>query len=194
MFGLRTNLGALGVRLDGLRRQLGADDELKRLQEQLAATYRKEGIAKATAGVLKVASEQITSTRIEPIATAVRLRWKQLFNEGGLELDPDGVVTRRLSGQELPWNNLSGGERTWARLVTQLLIIEASTRLPFLWLDEPLEHLDPKLRRSVAAVLADATRSRMPEQIIVTTYEHSLAAQLASDIPQAHILHIRHGW
>ncbi|MDF1596174.1 MAG: AAA family ATPase [Acidimicrobiia bacterium] len=184
-------LGGLRSQIDALRQQLDADNEVQQAQRRLTEAFRREGVAAAAAAALRTATEQLTSTRIEPIAREVQWRWKQLFNDGGLQLRPDGAVTRFVAGEELGWDSLSGGERIWARLITHLLVIECSTTLPFVWFDEPLEHLDPKLRRTVAGYLADASAAHAPEQIIVTTYEHALASQLANDHPQAHILHIR---
>ena len=54
-----------------------------------------------------------------------------------------------------------------------------TTSLPFAWFDEPLEHLDPQLRHAVAATLATATRGDSPRQLLVITYEHDIAQQLA---------------
>ena len=71
------------------------------------------------------------------------------------------------------------GERTWARIVTHLIVMGTTTSLPFAWFDEPLEHLDPQLRHAVAATLATATRGDSPRQLLVITYEHDIAQQLA---------------
>ena len=94
-------------------------------------------------------------------------------------------------GEELPWDTLSGGEQTWARIVTHLIVMGTTTSLPFAWFDEPLEHLDPQLRHAVAATLATATRGGSPRQLLVTTYEHSIAQQLADDTDGATIIAIR---
>ena len=133
----------------------------------------------------------MTAARIEPIATEVQWRWKQLFSDGGLQLAPNGTITRLVANETLPWETLSGGERIWARLVTHLLIIETSTTLPTAWFDEPLEHLDPKLRRTVAGYLATATSTTGPNQLIVATYEHEMASQLAADNDTASIVYLR---
>jgi len=70
--------------------------------------------------------------------------WKRLFGSGDLILHPDGRIRRRIGSRELEFSELSGGERIWALLVTRLLVLSVSTRVPFVWLDEPLEHLDPR--------------------------------------------------
>ena len=83
------------------------------------------------------------------------------------------------------------GERTWARIVTHLIVMGTTTSLPFAWFDEPLEHLDPQLRHAVAATLATATRGGSPRQLLVITYEHGIAQQLADDTDGASIIAIR---
>ena len=135
-------------------------------------------------------AERLAKEYIEPLSQQVRWRWKALFGEDGLQLRPDGTIVRVVSGRELPWNQLSGGEQIWARLVASLLVLRASTTLLFAWLDEPLEHLDPRARRTVATDLATSTQSGGPNQMIVTTYEHTLARQLAEDLPETHLRQI----
>jgi len=86
-----------------------------------------------------------------------------------------------------------GGERIWALLVTRLLVLSVSTKVPFVWLDEPLEHLDPRIRRIVAGTLVRAASSANLRQIFVTTYEEPLAHQLAEDNPMAELITVRQG-
>ena len=130
-------------------------------------------------------------SRIEPMAIEVRDRWKHLFTNNGLTFGADGSIARVWNGEKLEWNTLSGGERTWARIVTHLIVIATTTALPFAWFDEPLEHLDPQLRHAVAATLATATRGGSPSQLLVTTYEHGIARQLADDTDGAGMIAIR---
>ena len=184
-------IGAVRSRLEALQRQVASDDQLQREERELQLVYRREALAIAGARVLKEAADQVLESRIEPIAREVRWRWKRLFANDGLTLRADGSIVRVHAGEELGWDTLSGGERTWARIVTHLLVLATTTSLPFAWFDEPLEHLDPQLRHTVAATLAKATAGGAPRQLLVTTYEHSLARQLADDIDSAAIIAIR---
>jgi DNA repair exonuclease SbcCD ATPase subunit len=92
-----------------------------------------------------------------------------MFGSGGLTLSSEGRITRLIGGRTLEFGSLSGGEKVWALLLTRLLISSASTRAPFVWLDEPLEHLDPRLRKVVAGTLARAASGAGLRQVIVTT-------------------------
>ncbi len=184
-------IGAVRSRLESLQRQVASDEQLQQEERELQLVYRKEALAIAGARVLREAADQVIESRIEPIAREVRWRWKRLFADDGLTLRADGSIVRVHAAEELGWDTLSGGERTWARIVTHLLVLATTTSLPFAWFDEPLEHLDPQFRRTVAATLAKATVGGAPRQLLVTTYEHSLARQLAEDTDSADIIAIR---
>ena len=169
-----------------------ADEEEERVRE-FATLYRQEGVALAMHESLMATGNAITERYIEPLAKEVEGRWKSMFGTGGLMLSSEGRITRNLGGRTLEFGSLSGGEKVWALLLTRLLILGASTRAPFIWLDEPLEHLDPKLRKVVAGTLAKASSGAGLRQVIVTTYEAELARQLMEDVPSASLLYVTAG-
>ena len=184
-------LGGAQSRLESLRVQIASDDQIRREEEMIRLAYRREATALAGAKVLREAVEHVIQSRIEPLSREVRGRWKHLFTNNGLNFRADGSITRLRGDLELGWDTLSGGERTWARIVTHLIVMGTTTSLPFAWFDEPLEHLDPQVRHAVAATLATATREGSPRQLLVTTYEHSIAQQLADDTDSARIIVLR---
>jgi DNA repair exonuclease SbcCD ATPase subunit len=182
--------GSLNSERNSVAARLDNDDELQAAFAAERVAWRREALAQASATTLTAVAERLAQEQIEPLSQQVRWRWKALFGEDGLQLRPDGTIVRVVGDRELPWNLLSSGEQLWARLVASLLILRSSTTLPFAWLDEPLEHLDPRARRIVATDLATCTQSGRPAQMIVTTYEHTLAHQLAQDVPNTHLRHI----
>lgn len=184
-------IGGLETRIRRLSADLRSDDEVAESQRELYLAYRREGLALAAAEAFERLSRQVSEQLIEPVANEVRRRWRRLFSGDGLTLRPDGKIVRLVGGEELAWDTLSGGERIWAHIITHLLVVTSFTRLPFVWFDEPLEHLDPVLRRSVAAMLANATTQGRPKQLLVTTYENALVAQLASDTETASVVNVR---
>ena len=184
-------IGGVKSRLESLKAQIASDDQIRKEERDLRQAYRREAAALAGSKVLREAAKHVIESRIEPMASEVRGRWKHLFTNNGLTFRPDGSITRVRDGEELAWDTLSGGERTWARIVTHLIVMASTTSLPFAWFDEPLEHLDPQLRHAVAATLATATRGGSPRQLLVTTYEHGIAQQLAEDTDDAGIIAIR---
>jgi len=170
--------------------QLSSDDDLRAAVSAERTAWQREALTQATTAALTTTAERIANEHIEPLSERVRWRWKALFGEDGLQLRPDGTIVRVVGDRELPWQQLSSGEQIWARLVASMLILQSSTTLPFAWLDEPLEHLDPRARRIVATDLATSTKSGRPAQLIVTTYEHAIAHQLSEDIDGVSILRI----
>jgi DNA repair exonuclease SbcCD ATPase subunit len=182
--------GGVTAERDAIVRQLASDDELQAAFEAERVAWRREALARAAVATLSGIAERIANEHIGPLSEQVRWQWKALFGEDGLQLRPDGTITRVAGDRELAWKQLSTGEQLWARLVASLLILRSSTTLPFTWLDEPLEHLDPRARRIVASELATTTRSGRPAQMIVTTYEHTLARQLAEDLPNTQVRYI----
>jgi DNA repair exonuclease SbcCD ATPase subunit len=186
-------LALLSTQGSQLQSALETADEVEERIRELERLYRQEGIALATHEALLATGNAITERYIEPLAKEVEGRWKSMFGSGGLNLSSEGHITRKLGGRTLEFASLSGGEKVWALLLTRLLILSASTRAPFIWLDEPLEHLDPKLRKVVAGTLAKASSGAGLRQVIVTTYEAELARQLMEDVPSASLLYVTPG-
>lgn len=190
--------------LDQLVAELGAGrrvteariGELAEAERQTAAILglvRQEAVGRAAAEAFRATADAITKEQIEPLVAEVGRRWKLIFGAEGLRLSPQGEMTRQVGTRVLPFRSLSGGEKVWALLLTRLLVTGASTNAPFVWLDEPLEHLDPRLRRVVAGTLARASLTGGLRQVVVTTYESELARQLMEDVPSASLIYVRGG-
>lgn len=182
--------GAIARERDAVAAQLHDDEAMRAASAAERSAWRREALTQATAAALTATAERIAQEHIEPLSQQVRWRWKALFGDDGLQLRADGSIVRVVGDREIPWHLLSSGEQIWSRLVASLLVLQSSTRLPFAWLDEPLEHLDPRARRIVAGDLAKATSSGRPAQLIVTTYEHEIARQLSQDVDNASLVRI----
>lgn len=188
---LITQRAELDQRHRHLSNQLAEFEQAAAIQDNLIEAHRREALAEAAHLTLSDTADRLTQERIDPLANEVRWRWKRLFGDDGLTLRPDGSIVRVIGDRELGWDALSGGEKIWARLVTHLLVLSASTTLPFAWFDEPLEHLDPRTRRAVAASLASASKAGGPAQLVITTYEHAIARQLAVGSEHTAIKYVR---
>ena len=173
--------GALGERLVQVERAL---DEARRTREADAAVTGTHAVAASSEALAKLAEAEAdarTERALEPISQAIAARWAEFFvgspsrprlaGGGSIELG-QGEVT-------IPYGSFSGGEKTLASLLTRLLFVTAATGLRSMWLDEPLEHLDPANRTRVARLLAQVTQpgSHM-RQLVVTTYEEGLARSM----------------
>lgn len=183
----------VAIRMASLATVRDALDAIERDQDQtrqVEELYRLEGLARAAAQTFRDTADRIMEQHIEPLVAEVARRWKQTFGREGLQLSADGRITRVVGSRRLKFGALSGGERVWALLVARLLVADASTNAPFIWLDEPLEHLDPRLRRIVAGTLAMASSRAGIRQVIVTTYEAPIAQQLMEDVPSASLIYV----
>lgn len=174
--------GAL-ARVDAARRELEQLKAAASDQVNLVRLAREDVVLDvAQRSVTRVADRYLVE-RVAPLATEIAQRWKLLFGADGLHLRPDGQLQVGHAEIDLELPDLSGGERATALLVTRLVLAASATRASCLWLDEPLEHLDPVRRAGVAATLVRAAQTKSVEQILITTYEGELAQRLAASAP-----------
>lgn len=176
---------------------VGATATSENARAALAAAVDDETAHTALVGlfaedaVLRGARETINETTrvfvdrtVRPIAQEIGPRWSAILpGRGGVDVSGAGALTRPLRGQDLAFESFSGGERTVALVLLRLLVVQMTTKASFCWFDEPLEHLDPHVRRQVAALLAGAGNSPPLRQVLLTTYEQPLAERLAADSP-----------
>lgn len=142
--------------------------------------YRRQGVLEAARNALSGTIDEVLHQQLGPIRNEVNQRWDAVFaDRPGLRVDPDGRITRALDGEDLDFDSFSAGEKTVARLLFRLATLVTTTNVPFCWIDEPLEHLDPDSRRVVAKTLALLSKHEYLGQIIVTTYEEDLAISLS---------------
>jgi DNA repair exonuclease SbcCD ATPase subunit len=167
------------ARRDLLANQVSEEVRLAGQTVQAASAHRRAAVTNIAAEVMRATAEAILTERIDPLAVEVGHRWKRVFGErGALRLRADGQLVLIRGIHEIPFSQFSSGEKVVALLATRLLVLGASTRASFLWLDEPLEHLDPRNRRITASLMTAA--GRHVRQILVTTYEEALARRLSA--------------
>jgi len=172
-----------------LEERIAAERAAATEREASLLVHRKAAVSRMAAVVARQAADQLLTERIDPLATEVRSRWKRVFGyRGALQLGADGRLTLRRGVEDIPFEYLSSGEKVVALLAVRLLVLGSSTRASFLWLDEPLEHLDPRNRRLAASLMSAA--GVQVRQVLVTTYEEDLARRLARR-GQASLLRVR---
>ncbi|MFP5319300.1 MAG: AAA family ATPase, partial [Acidimicrobiia bacterium] len=164
---------AAEARVAAIRADLEAADAL-------TGQYRAEAILEAGKTALHNTVTAVLGRQLEPLAAEVNRRWEAVFpDRPNLHLTPDGQMTRVIDDAALEFGAFSAGEQTVAKLMMRLTTLLSTTTVPFCWIDEPLEHLDPSSRQLVASTLAHLSAGGGLEQIFVTTYEEPLARRLA---------------
>ncbi|KQY55802.1 hypothetical protein ASD11_14960 [Aeromicrobium sp. Root495] len=167
-----------------------ADDAMKQLQD----LFRTEASLRVALQTTEATLAELLAQTIAPLAVEVDQRWKALFpDRGNLTTRADGTITRSVNGHDLPYDAFSTGESMGATIVLKLLVAQMATSADFCWFDEPLEHLDPNVRRQVANILARASDGTgQLGQVVVTTYEEPLARLLHERSPQrVHLIDVR---
>ena len=168
-----------------------AADEAMRELEWL---FRQDASLRVAVEATELTLTELLDETIRPLAVEVDQRWKALFpDRGDLKTYSDGNITRMVNGHPLPYDSFSTGESMSATILLRLLVAEMATTADFCWFDEPLEHLDPDVRRKVASLLSRVTNGKGPlKQVVVTTYEEPLARHLqARDEQRVRLLDVR---
>ncbi|GAA1290443.1 hypothetical protein Psi02_15360 [Planotetraspora silvatica] len=161
---------------------------------ELESLFRQEASLRVAVEATEATLTELLDETIRPLAIEVDQRWKALFPaRGDLTTYSDGNITRTVNGHSLPYDSFSTGESMGATILLRLLVAQMATTADFCWFDEPLEHLDPDVRRKVASLLSRVTSGEGPlRQVVVTTYEEPLARHLqARDRHKVKLLDVR---
>lgn len=155
-----------------------AQRDMDRIHDDLRSAAKGLFLSKfASVGVEEFIRRQRDSELGGQLYRYVSNVWNSFKKEEGwrVRLDEQGVPLLQVKSDTYSFSSLSGGEKTALLVVTRtalsrLLAAEAG----FLLLDEPLEHLDSRNRRSLLRFLKDAYVEKIVGQLIVTTVEESL--------------------
>lgn len=183
--GLREQLRQAEETIDASDRAGAATAELERLHT-VAAT------ASALAEVAGAEADARTERSLGPLSRTLAGWWKDFFLVPSRpRLAGGGTIELGQGETMIPYPSFSGGEKTLASLLTRLLFVASATGLRTMWLDEPLEHLDPANRTRVARLLAQVTQpgNRM-RQVVVTTYEEALARSMTHRHEATHLVYV----
>jgi putative transposase len=180
---LAEQIGEARARLDTTTTAIVAARQRRQEAARLGSAARQELLLETTANAFEQIADRYLSERIEPLRRDIEHRWKLVFGSDGLVLDPTGGIRLHHGEVTLDPEDMSGGERAIAGVIVRILVAAAVTRIPTLWFDEPLEHLDPRRRASVARTLVQAAAAGTIRQVVATTYEEGIARRLAAAAP-----------
>ncbi len=105
--------------------------------------------------------------------------WEAFFpyEERILSIDNKYYPYFKKSSSEIPFTNVSAGEKMILMILIKTLLLRKYTKIPFLILDEPLEHLNLENRINIINYLIDIHKKGLISQLIITTFEESLTRQ-----------------
>lgn len=116
---------------------------------------------------------------LNDLITDIQEIWEVFFpyEERILSIDNKYYPYFKKSGNEIPFTNVSAGEKMILMILIKTLLLKKYTKIPFLILDEPLEHLSLENRINIINYLIDIHKKGLINQLIITTFEESLTRQ-----------------
>ena len=175
----------IALQIKGYEGTLENVKRVKSVSFELARDYYKEAVL----STLKYAFSQtlgvFRSTYLEPLFKKLSETWGGFvpFENAQVILSESGDFVIKSNEHELGFEHLSGGEKSVLLLLSRLLLTRRLTKLKFILVDEPLEHLDVVCRRSIVKFLRDYCKYEKDFQIVVSTYEENLIREdIESDI------------
>jgi DNA repair exonuclease SbcCD ATPase subunit len=185
--------GALGEQLAQAERVIAEADRSQAAAAELTRHSAVEAAAGALAELATAEADARTEQCLDPLSRTLARRWAEFFVGSGTRprLAGGGSIELGHPTAAISYASFSGGEKTLASLLTRLLFVTSATGLDCMWLDEPLEHLDPANRTRVARLLAQVVQpgGRL-RQVLVTTYEEALARSMIERHAAAGIVYV----
>lgn len=161
------------ARLEGASGAAGIQSAVR---DRLVESYKGLILSSALHSALQGSIRNLRDIGLGPFYQALGQLWRKCRPEhdGEIVFDSNGKLTIHLGSTQLGFSQLSGGEKTVLLILARVLICSMFSAVDFMMIDEPLEHLDSRNRRSVLNFLVAATRRGLIKQAVVTTFEESL--------------------
>jgi len=102
--------------------------------------------------------------------------WKIFFpfEDRNLYFDKTYTPYFKKKSETIPYKDASAGEKMILLVLIKTILLKKYTKIPFLILDEPLEHLNYENRINIIDYLIDIHKKGLIKQLIITTFEESL--------------------
>jgi DNA repair exonuclease SbcCD ATPase subunit len=185
--------GALGEQLRQAEQTIAEAERARTATAELTRLHAVVATAASLAELAGAEADARTERSLRPISRALANRWAEHFVASAARprLAGGGTIELGQGDVTIPYGSFSGGEKTLASLLTRLLFVTSATGLRSMWLDEPLEHLDPANRTRVARLLAQVTRPGSHlGQVVVTTYEEGLARSMVERHEATNVVYV----
>jgi len=150
---------------------------LKRdLEARTIGSYRASLLLDSVGEVLEDLRRSREDVNMEEVYNDIANLWNRFRPEAQwtVEFDTDGNFALRAKGKKIRYAHLSGGEKTVLLVLARAVLGKTIADIDFLLIDEPLEHLDVRNRRSLLNFLRGLASQRVIPQIVVTTFDETL--------------------
>lgn len=180
---LNEQLSHLRAEIEPLEKQIASLAESqkrlqlkKTLEKTLVGNFRRQMILNIINGTLTDVLHSRQQFDMEKVYEEIATMWNR-FRPGAkwrFSIDAHGSPILFAGNKRLSYSHLSGGEKTILLVLIRTILIKQVTKLDFLLIDEPLEHLDSRNRRSLLNFLYGITEAQIIPQVVITTFEDTL--------------------
>ncbi len=163
--------------LASMRAVVMQSNRLNLLKERLRIAYEGQMLAEILHEAIKFTIQRQKDYGLEPIFIQISHLWDKFRPESKwkIALDKEGIIRIQSKERQYGFSNLSGGEKTVLLVLTRVMLCrKLAPKIDFILIDEPLEHLDIRNRRSLLNFLFRVNKAKIIPQIIVTTFEETL--------------------
>jgi len=194
------SLVSVSAQISGIEQQVAAKERelaatveankrvlLKRdLEARTIGGYRASLLLESVDEVLGDLRRSRQNLNMEEIYRDIANLWNRFRPDAQwtVEFDTDGNFALKAKGKKIRYAHLSGGEKTVLLVLARAVLSKTLAEVDFLLIDEPLEHLDVRNRRSLLNFLRGLASQRVIPQIVVTTFDETLTRhfRVASDV------------
>lgn len=115
--------------------------------------------------------------------------WRKFFpyEERQIFFDENYLPYFRKGTEIIPYDNVSAGEKMILLILMKSVLLRDYSTIPFLILDEPLEHLNVENRMKILDYFMEIYKKGFIKQLIITTFEESLT-RTYTDLPYVNII------
>jgi len=150
---------------------------LKLLKDRLHLSYERQMLAEMLTSALESTLHEQKDRNLSHVYRWISELWQKFRPESRwkIVLDEKGIIRVASDERQYDFAHLSGGEKTVLLVLARVILCRLlSTKIDFLMIDEPLEHLDIRNRRSLLNFLVAVCRKNIIPQMLVTTFEETL--------------------
>ncbi len=126
---------------------------------------------------------------LDDVINEIEKIWKIFFpfEERSLYFNKNYIPYFEKNGDFITFDNASAGEKMILLILIKTILLKKYTKIPFLFLDEPLEHLNFENRIHIINYLVDICKKGLIKQLIITTFEESLTRKFRN-LEDIHII------
>ncbi|MFC1770038.1 hypothetical protein ACFLZI_03180, partial [Nitrospirota bacterium] len=168
---LRTN------EIANMKNSLKSIERLELLSNNLRLAHEKKMLADMISNSIDATLHIQKDVMLGQVYKLISSLWDK-FRPGrswDIVLNEQGMIVAKDKDRDYDFSLFSGGEKTVLLILSRVILCKIlSTKLNFIMIDEPLEHLDIRNRRSLLNFLVKSCEKNVISQMIVTTFEETL--------------------